>query len=203
MALLNYSDLNTAVANWSGRTDLTSRIPEGIVLAEAKINRKLRTKDMEVSNPSFPIAGEQVGLPAGFGGVKSFFLNVSPRTIIEYMPSVLMVQNYGDQASGVPKHYTIEAGAFRFGPVPDASYTGTLVYFLQVPALTTNEPLNWLMTSHPDVYLYGVLAEMSAFAKDFQVAQGWETMMYNALAEVMAISNKDKWSGAQLVARPG
>ena len=39
MALSTYSDLTTAVANWTARADLTSRIPEFIKLAESDFNR--------------------------------------------------------------------------------------------------------------------------------------------------------------------
>jgi len=47
MAIGNYSELNTAVANWLNRDDLTDRIPEFIVLAEARFNRVLRIRAME------------------------------------------------------------------------------------------------------------------------------------------------------------
>ena len=39
MAIGTYAELQTAVANWLDRDDLTDRIPEFIALAEAKMNR--------------------------------------------------------------------------------------------------------------------------------------------------------------------
>ena len=47
MAISNYTELNTAVANWLDRDDLTDRIPEFIALAEARFNRLLRIRAME------------------------------------------------------------------------------------------------------------------------------------------------------------
>ena len=47
MAISNYSELQTAVANWLDRDDLTARIPEFIALAEARFNRVLRLRSME------------------------------------------------------------------------------------------------------------------------------------------------------------
>ena len=38
MALANYSDLQSAVAGWLNRTDLTSQIPDFIALAESKLD---------------------------------------------------------------------------------------------------------------------------------------------------------------------
>ena len=47
MAISTYATLQTAVANWLDRSDLTDRIPEFIDLAEARINRALRIRLME------------------------------------------------------------------------------------------------------------------------------------------------------------
>ena len=44
MAISNYTELKTAVANWLDRDDLTDRIPEFIALAESRFNRLLRSK---------------------------------------------------------------------------------------------------------------------------------------------------------------
>ena len=47
MAIGTYSELQTAVANWLTRADLTSRIPEAIAMAEAEFNDTLRHRNME------------------------------------------------------------------------------------------------------------------------------------------------------------
>ena len=47
MAIGTYSELQTAVANWLDRSDLSDRIPEFITLSEARINRLLRVRLME------------------------------------------------------------------------------------------------------------------------------------------------------------
>ena len=49
MAISNYTELKTAVANWLDRDDLTDRIPEFIALAESRFNRLLRIRAMESS----------------------------------------------------------------------------------------------------------------------------------------------------------
>lgn len=59
-----------------------------------------------------------------------------------------------------------------------------------------------MILSHADVYLYGVMAEMSAFAKDFQAAQGWEAMFYKCMDELISMSKRDRTSGGSLATRP-
>ena len=44
MALNNYSDLKTTVANYLARSDLTSVIPDFIQLAEQRLRRELRIR---------------------------------------------------------------------------------------------------------------------------------------------------------------
>lgn len=202
MALANYSDLTTGAANWTGRSDLTSRIPEFIVLAEAKMNRKLRTKDMVTKNAAFSITGEYVALPTGFGGVKSFYLNTTPKQNLELMPTDEQTALFA-ASSGKPRFYDVVGTNFHFGPVPDGTYSATLVYWLSVPALTGSNTTNWLMTANPDAYLYGINAEAAAFAKDWPTAQGWETKMYQVLREIVEASNVDTWGGTSMAVRCG
>ena len=47
MAITTYSELQTAIANFLARDDLTSRIPEYIELAEARMSRELDTRSQE------------------------------------------------------------------------------------------------------------------------------------------------------------
>lgn len=203
MTIGSYSDLNTAVANWTARADLTSRIPEGIVLCEAKINRYLKTRSMVTKSANFSITGEYVAVPTNFGGVKSFYLNTNPASALDFMADELMTESFLGQ-SGQPKAYNVQGTNFRFGPVPDATYTATLVYYLYVPALTASAATNWVILNHPDAYLYGVLAEMAVFAKDAQGAQGYWGLMYQALDQIEAQSKREVWAkGATLATRPG
>ena len=44
MAVTTYAELQTALDNWLARTDLQSRHPEFIALAEARMNRELETR---------------------------------------------------------------------------------------------------------------------------------------------------------------
>lgn len=202
MSIASYSDLTTAAANWAGRSDLTSRIPEFIVLAEAKMNRKLRELEMVTKNATFSITGEYVAVPTSFGGVKTFYLNTTDKANLQYATDEYITQNF-PSGTGQPKYYDVQGTNFRFGPAPDVTYSATLVYFLMVPALTGSATTNWVITSYPDAYLYGVMAELSAYLKDFQSAQNWVTAMYQVFDEMKQGSKKTQFGGAPIVSRPG
>lgn len=203
MSIGTYSELQTAVANWLSDSSLTSRITEGIVLAEAKMNRYLRVKDMVTKDASFSITGEYVAVPSNFGGVKTFYLNTSDKAVLDFMPDALITNTY-PSGTGQPRVYNVQGTNFRFGPPPDATYTATLVYWLLVPALSVSNTTNWMLTSNPDAYLYGTLAEMAVLRKQPDAAQGYWSLMYQALDQIKQQSHRDSYAGdAALVARPG
>ncbi len=64
MAITTYSELQSAVADWLNRSDLTARIPDFITLAETRINRDLRAREQQViatanvDTPFFAIPGD-------------------------------------------------------------------------------------------------------------------------------------------------
>lgn len=191
MTIGTYNELLQAAVRWSARPDFEQRVGDAIPLAEAKINRRLRVLDMETTNGTFTISAEYVALPANFGGVRNFELNGSTKVNLEHRPSDQMAIDYPTD-TGKPRFYNIQDAQFRFAPEPDATYTATLVYFLKVPALTSSATTNWLLTSHPDAYLYGVLAELFSYVGDEVIAERWQARMYGVLDEIKAQSNRDR-----------
>lgn len=203
MAITNYAELKTAGANWSGRTDLTSRIPEFISLVEAKMNRRLREKNMVTKDAAFSINAEYVAVPASFGGVKTFYITTSDDTVLELMPDHLITFKY-QGTTGRPRHYNVQGSNFRFGPPPDTTYTATLVYYLLVPALSDSATTNWMITNHPDAYVYGLMGELEAYVQNEAAAQSWFARMYSVIDEIKRASSRDTYGGdAALAARPG
>jgi hypothetical protein len=81
MALSTYTELKAAVASWLARADLTSTIPDFITLAEAKLNRTLRTRQME--QRSTATATEYMELPTGFIELRNIQLNETPKVSLE------------------------------------------------------------------------------------------------------------------------
>ena len=49
MAISTYTELQTAVADWLHRTDMTSVIQDCVALAEERFNRRLRTRQQETA----------------------------------------------------------------------------------------------------------------------------------------------------------
>jgi hypothetical protein len=190
MAIATYSDLQTSVANWLKRSDLTSIIPDFITLAEARISRDLRLRRQVTNTTLSTVAGTQtVTLPSDFLEMENITLtNTTPPAALSVVtPEILDRKFPSGYANGQPVVYTIVGDAIQFGPTPDAVYTVSLDYYQRFAALSTT-PTNWLLTNHPGVYLFGALAEGAPYLMEDERTPLWDTKYR---AEVAALQQAD------------
>ena len=130
MAISNYTELKTAVANWLDRDDLTDRIPEFIALAEARFNRVLRIRAMESKQTASTVAGQQnLALPARFVQMRNVQINTTPVTPMQYVTPEIFDRLYGGSSSGTPKFYTVIANELQLGPTPDSVQTIEMLFY--------------------------------------------------------------------------
>ena len=203
MAINTGATLATAIGNWLARADLSSRIPEFVALAEAKFNRELRTPDMETKDAAFSITGEYVAVPTGFLEVRFWYHNTGDKeTITQLDPNTQ--SGYLPEGVGKPVYYSVTGGNFRFAPVPDTTYSSTLVYYKALTTCSTGSTeTNWLLTNHPDVYLYGSLLEGAGYLQDDARLQTWFNAYRAAVEQLKRHSARQRWSGPAMTARPG
>lgn len=169
MALSTYTELQASIADHLARSDLTLAIPDFVALAEAKMNRELRCRQMEVratttvntasSSPEF------ITLPTYFQAMR--WIRVSSETgkpRLEYLSPTQMTEfRYGrDNSTGAPQKFTILASEIELCPTPDQNYTLEMVYRRYIPPLAGNST-NWLLSLAPDAYLYGSLMEAAPY----------------------------------------
>ena len=130
MAISNYSELQTAVANWLDRDDLAARIPEFIALCEARFNRSLRIRAMETLDISVDTVGgtSTVALPTGYVQMRDISLITSPITQLQYLTPEIMNRLNAGSLTGKPETYTIIANNILFGPTPDSAYDISMLY---------------------------------------------------------------------------
>ena len=204
MALDNYSNLQTAIANFLARDDLTTEIVDFVALTEADFNRRLRVRAMENSS-SITIDSETETLPTGFLQARSFVIPTNPKTALQFMTPFHQAETQGSSETGKPRAYSIEGTNFRFSPTPDASYSATLVFYKAFDALSASVATNHILTNHPDVYLYGALYFASTFIRgmDPQTVGQFKTQYETALQQVEMADEKDKYNATPLVQRTG
>jgi hypothetical protein len=204
MALATYSDLKTSIANWLNRSDLTTEIAEDfIVLAEADFNSKLRVRKMNTST-SITIDSETESMPSDFLQVRDFFITSGEtKYALKYITPAQMDQIRGSSTSGMPSAYTILGDNFRFAPIPSSAYTGTLNYYAKFAALSDSNTSNYILASHPAIYLYGSLYHAANFLGgiDPQRLQGWQQNYATALERLERNDREDSYGNAPLQQR--
>ena len=204
MALNNYANLKTTIANFLARDDLTSEIDDFIDLTEADFNRRLRVRNMETVDTSFTVDSETEALPTGFLQARSFILTSStPDQTLELTTAYHQANTGGFERSGVPKMYSIEGSNFRFSPTPDTAYTARLTYYKAFDSIDGTTTTNHILTNHPDVYLYGALYFASTFIRgmDQTTITQFKAQYEAALQQVEAVDEKDKYNGSPLIQR--
>ena len=206
MAISTTAELKTAVSNWLNRSDLTDRIPEFITLAEAQFNRLLRTREM-LARSTATSAAQYVSLPTDFLEMLNIELtSTTPPKRIVYITSDRS-DDYREKrkdATGTPSYYTIEGTVIQLQPTPDKSYTIQMTYYKDIPALSDqgDSGYNWILTSHPDIYLYATLMQASPYIMDPQSAGQWGGLLDRAMQELQMSDEKSRYAGGTLNMRP-
>jgi hypothetical protein len=196
MTIATYSDLQTAIASWLARDDLTARIPDFIMLFEAVANRRLRVRQMETVVTLTPSSGTAT-LPADYLNWRRVTWTGSPRNDLDYVHPSILQDYYPTVPAGIPRLFTIEGSSLKVRPVDD---TGLEFDYLQkIPALASVST-NWLLTEHPDLYLFGSLAEAQGFNVDFEKLGVWKARRDELFDEIIRLSNLTRGVGAVRVA---
>ena len=198
MALDTYANLKTAIGNFLNRSDLTTVIPDFITLAEAQLMRRLTKRLNEegkglprsavTRNTGFSINAEMVNVPADFLGPLTFSIDGQAQQITYLSPESFAAEkaHHGTNAvSGVPQFYAIIGSAFQFCPAPDTAYTGTLTYWTKLASLSDSNTSNWILANHPDVYLYGALAQSAPYLMDDARLTIWGGLFTAALEDML------------------
>ena len=202
MALSTYTELKTSIGDWLNRADLTTVIPDFISLAEAQVERTLRTRQMIVrANASFD--AQYGAVPADFLETKSLKLtSTNPQTPLEFL-SIDALDNKAAEytGSGKPRFFGVVGGQFRIVPTPDATYTTELTYYAKLTKLSSTVATNWLLTANPDIYLYGALLQAAPYLQDDARIQTWATLYERALNDSQTADDRGASSGGALLTR--
>ena len=196
MAITNYSELKSAIADWLDRTDLTDQIPDFIVLAEARHKRDFKIRRMETRVTADTIADtEYYTLPDNYVAMRNIQLNTDPKTSLEYLTPEQMDRIYAGSNKGKPKAYSIIGNDIQLRPTPDSAYEIEILYFKHFTALSDSAPTNDMLTNHPDIYLYGSLVEAEPYLQNDKRIQTWASFYDRAKKDIIDSNERDRHSG--------
>jgi hypothetical protein len=196
-----YTELLAEVMGYTTRGDVEQIVPTWVAFAEAELNRSLRHRKM-VARKTATLSAARLALPSDW--LEAVNIEVSGRvpSRLRYLsPSDL--DNARDAAggdSGIPLYYTLVGDELEVAPAPSSSATVEMLYRAKLPALATNTT-NWLLVEHPDLYLFGTLAQALPWLEGDPRAQSWVDTAARILGAVNAQDERSRFSGGPLVRR--
>lgn len=189
--ITDYDSLTTAVTEYLAReedTTLIARIPSFFQLMEAKMNRGLFVRQMEVRATAvvdlLSTEPEFISLPSDFQSMRRVRLSsVSGKPSLSFLSNVQMdeFRTASGNLSGQPRYFTIFGTEMELAPTPAEAHTLEMVYRANIPALTASNTTNWLLTLAPDAYLYGALLEAAPYMKDRSLIDVWVSGLTTAV----------------------
>lgn len=203
MSLSTYAGLKSSIATWLNRTDLTANIPDFIALAEARISRDLRLRSQVTSATITTTAGTQAAsLPTGWLEFENVTVVATPNIQLNYVNIQHLDTRFPENDyTGVPVVYSIEGQQILFGPTPDSAYSVNVLYYKRLDSLSADADTNWLLTYHPNIYLFAALSEAAPFLKDDDRVIMWETKYKNDCESLQRADTSGQFSGSALRVR--
>lgn len=185
MTITNYGTLKTAIADTLNRDDLTSVIPQFVSLAHAQFNRRIRSH-RQITRGSLTIDTQFEALPTDWLETIRITMDANPIRVLTQisMDDLTRYRTATDNNTDAPVYFAHNGTDIELFPTPSTSYTGQITYYAKITALSADGDTNWLLTNHPDVYLYGSLAHSAPYLQDDARIAIWAGLAAQAMGEI-------------------
>ena len=180
MALDTYADLQSAVASWLHRDDLTAQIPDFIRLAEADMQVRAKLSQWE-TEASVSLTNGSGALPPDVAQVISVKYGSQSYTI-SHMAGEAFDNVSALNGSGEPEFYTIRGSNLLV--TPTATGTATVKYTARFTPLSTVATSNSLLALFPDAYLNGALMHASSWLHDAEAVTKYAAFFESSMKRV-------------------
>ena len=215
--ITDYTTLVAAIADFLDRKDLEGQIPLFLQMCESAVNRDLRThkmickgqtvgsrRDNFIPLPDNWLEGRNVEVimlvenpddPPNLIDGDKFQASYQPPDGIDQMKQ----NNIQWRPTGKNQvHYTYYGDVIEIYPDPGQDFRVVMEYYERLPSLAVATPVNHLLISDPDVFLYGSLIHSAPFLRDDPRLAVWGQMYGSAVAKLNKTSERSMTSGSRL-----
>ena len=198
MALSTYTGLQASVADYLARSDLNSQITDFISLTEAKLQRRFKavTALSSINSTNWLLtAHPDAYLYGALLEAAPYLLDDSRLAMwATALEKVLAEIRHPDSGSNFSNYTGLKLAIADWLNRPDIdsnipNFIALIEAKLQrrfvgVTNLSVSYTTNWVLTSHPDLYLYGSLLEAAPYLKDDERLTIWATTFEKLIGEV-------------------
>ena len=196
MPLSTYAELQASVAGWLNRSDLTEPIKDFIAIAEARLQDRLRAREMIVRD-TLAVSSQYTDLPDGFLEMQQVSV-ASPYKKLGLLNNEQIAEQRERtlDVPGIVSDFAIVGSEIEIYPTPGTATTLDIVYFQKLTPLSVAAPANWLLAKYPDLYLFGALISSAPYLHDDSRFQMWVAAHDSRLEEINQAARAAKYSGA-------
>jgi hypothetical protein len=194
--ITDYATLQTEVASWLARSDLTSFIPGFVQNFEEDFYREPQNwASWMEADLSVSITSGEAAVPADYLGLKIAYISGQTSPPLKRISLDQLYQRYPRAVSGNQAVYVARNGDhLEFGPnISSGTLVGT--YYAK-PDLLRDDDTNFLMTDAPDICLYGSLLAATPFLQNDKRIPTWQAMYNQALTSYRNRFKEEDYSGS-------
>ena len=193
---MDYSRLKEVIADWSNRADLSEQIPVFIEMTEARLKRDLRDKVRMTQRAEAMVYGEYFPLPCDWCETIKVIADGSVLRLtdsfnverIELFDGPKFYRHAGDQLQLLPGTNIKESDPIPF----------EMEYLAFPEALSDDNPSNWVLSTYPDLYIYGAMLQIAPYLQDDARIAVWAQAYGEAVSAANTASEKSHGSGSAL-----
>jgi hypothetical protein len=132
-------------------------------------------------------------LPSDYLELREIRINSNPAQPLYYLVPERLSDLF-ESGNSSPHYYTIIDTQIRLDGIPSSQVE--IAYYVRIPALSDLAPTNWMLTNHPDVYLYGSMMQGAIYLrKPAAEISGWKALYDEKVRLVDEADKKARWSG--------
>ena len=157
-AFTSYDNLKTNIADYLARQDLNEKIPMFVSLAEKRLNRDLRLRQMLQQSTYTLTSGYKVPTPTDFLEMKDIHIDANPVVNLNFKTVSQFYILGNSSTTGQPINYTLVSDNFVLAPRPVSYPTVINMTYYKIPqVLSDTNPSNEYLEVCPDLLLYAAL----------------------------------------------
>ena len=205
--ITDYASLQAAIADYLGRSDLTTQIQTFIAQAEGAIYRQMHIAAREKPLALTIASNGTAPVPSDYMALRECYLidsNGAPYQPLERTTPFWVHQRFNSQNSqGQPYYIAREGQNFIFAPTQAGSASVGGIYYARLPGLSAINTTNWLTASNPDLIMAGAMLEAGTYLGDTAAVQYWQQRFDATIAAVAELDMRECQSGSPPVMRRG
>ena len=218
MSISNYGELQTSVADWLKRKNLTASIPGLIALGEITLRDgieavtprgdiellSLRVREMETAKVYAPGDSDTdsatvddaittIDLPSNYLEAK-YFLH-GKYSVERATPQAVRKAR---ESQGIPTLFYRDLDTVYFGKTPTGTDDVTMTYYADFTgALSADSDTNTILTNYPNLYLYAALVAAEPYLFNDKRLPIWESRLKTGLKAAINREKRETRSGGR------